>query len=616
MITWFAEKISERLGIPKDEIEKELEIPPENFGDLALKIAFKLAKETNRNPQDVAEELKEKLRDLKYFSKIDVVNGYINFFFNWKNVLEDFFEYDHFKALKWENEKIIVEHTSVNPNKAWHVGHARNACLGDALVRLLNFFGNRVIVMNYIDDTGAQVADNLVGILFLGLPKEKEGVKFDKYQGDEVYTKVNEEYKKNPGLLEKRREILRAIEKGEGEVTKLARMIVNRILDEQLKTAERLNIFYDLLVKESDILKTKLWETSFEILKKIGKVVFETSGKNKGCWVFKDKTIGDKILVRSDGTVVYAGKDIAYAMWKHGLVKDTFKYKKRGIQKNGKVLWETTYVNGEEKHPKFNDSRISINVIDIRQSFEQDVVRKSVEIIGKLLGKEANYIHYAYEVVALTPETVKKLGKIPPEGVKVVHMSGRKGIYINVDDLLDKLKEVLWKEVKKRNPSLPDEKIEEISEKLAVSVLKFELLKYNPKKMIIFDLDSVLKVEEGNGIYVMYSYARACGILRKVSESIKFEFPTETSEEERKLAKKLLEFPTALRLSRKKLAPNLIAEYLTKLCTSFNRFYEKCSVVQEKDEKKKLFRVFLTKKFEETVKIGLELLGIEALERV
>lgn len=617
MKSWFAEKFSKILDIEKDEVEKELEIPPEVFGDLSLKIAFKIAKKEKKNPIIVAKKIKEKLETLDYFSKVEVINGYINFFINFSKLLPELLDYAINFSPKKLGNRLIVEHTSVNPNKAIHIGHLRNSCLGDSIIRLLKFFGENPIAINYVDDTGAQVADNIVGIYFLGIPKEKKGMKFDKYQGDEVYVKVNEEYKRNPKLLEKRKEILKAIEEGNNEIAKLAREITTKILISQLETLQNFNIFFDLIVRESDILKSSLWNSSFEKLKSAGIITFKTSGKNKGCWVFEDSEIGEKVLVRSNGTVVYAGKDVAYTMWKHGLIEDKFRYRKLMTQKNGKTLWITAE-SGEERHHLFSNVDTSINVIDIRQTFEQKAIKKMVEELGKKMNRKINYIHYSYEVVALTPKTVKKLGKEIPEDSKIVHMSGRKGIYINADDFLKELSEILKDEIKKRNPE--EKNPEEKAKRMAVDILKFELLKYNPLKMIVLDMDEMLKVKEGNGVYVLYSYARASSILRKAEGSSKglenFAVPEKLEKEEKELAKKVIQFPDIVKEARDKLAPNIIAEYLTKLSLIFNRFYEKYPVLKEKNKNKKLFRLKLVYCFKEVLSKGLSLLGIEPLERI
>ncbi|HDJ96820.1 MAG TPA: arginine--tRNA ligase, partial [Candidatus Aenigmarchaeota archaeon] len=509
------------MSLIKKTIKEEvkLETPPhEDFGDLATNVCFQIAKKLKKHPQQVAEEIVKKMKIPKdsLIKRVEAKAGYINFFFDWDKiagiVLKDVLSLkENYGKPVVKKKRIMVEHTSVNPNKAIHIGHARNACLGDFLARILRWCNNEVIVANYIDDTGNQVADIVVGFKFLDFPEEKKGVKFDHYCGDEVYVKVNKMYKEKPELLEKRRLVMKKIEEGNNEIAKYAKAVAEKVLIHQLKTLWRLGIFYDLLNWESDILHTNLWNIAFRLLKKQGYVYYARRGRNKGCWLlklshlpeFKGLENPDKILVRSDGTVVYAGKDIAYAMWKHGLLEDVFNYKRFVKQPNGKDLWETTSEGGEKNYPKFNNVDVSINVIDVRQSYEQSVVATALKMIGH--GKK-KYVHYAYEVVSLSRNTANKLGIEFDESKQFVHMSGRRGWFVNADILLDALYKKAYEETKKRNPKASKEFLQNVAEAIAVSTFRYEMLKVSPEKIIVFDIDDATKLEGDTAPYIQYAY--------------------------------------------------------------------------------------------------------------
>jgi arginyl-tRNA synthetase len=615
--------------LSKKNIGETFETPPRaEFGDLATNICFQLAKELKKSPQQLAEEIVSQLKIPKnsLLKKVEAKAGYINFFFDWKRIakklLEEILEEkESFGKPKVSKKRIMVEHTSVNPNKALHIGHARNACLGDCLARLLKFCGHDVIIANYVDDTGNQIADIVVGFKFLNFPEEKENVKFDHYCGDEVYVKVNKMYKEKPELLEKRKFVIKMIEEGNNEIATYAKALAEKVLQSQLQTLWRLGIYYDLLNWESDIIHSKLWEKAFELLKEKGYVYYATEGKNKGCWLFKLSHLPefqglespDKILVRSDGTVVYAGKDIAYAMWKHGLLEHDFNYKKFAKQPNGTILWETTSEKVVSKHPKFNDVDVSINVIDVRQSYEQNVVATAVKIIGK---EKREYIHYAYEVVSLSKNTAKKLGIEFDETKQFVHMSGRKGYFVNADTLLDALFKKAYEETKKRNPDAVEEFLQRVAEAIAVGTLRYEMIKMTPEKLMVFDMDEALKLEGNTAPYLQYAYTRCCGILRKAEKwNERFEID-EITEEEKKLIKKLLEFPEIVEKAAKELKPSYISSYAYELATVFSEFYHACPVVKAKPEKLRDFRLSLIKATQITLKNSFNLLGIEALEKM
>jgi len=622
-----AATILSRAGILRDvSLEGTFEVPPRpELGDLATKVCFTLASKLRKSPAEIAAQAcsEAEVAEGGLIERVEAKGGYINFYFNWPRVAEELLK----EALKpgygkpvVKPMRVMVEHTSVNPNKALHIGHARNACLGDFVSRLLRFAGHEVIVANYIDDTGTQVADIVVGFLHLGFPLEKEGVKFDQYCGDDVYVRVNRMYSEKPELLEKRREVMKLIDEGGNDVADFARKLAERVLRSQLQTLWRLGVYYDLLNWESDILRAKLWEQAFRKLKAGGYVYYAEDGKAKGCWLLKLSHLPefsklespDEILVRSDGTVLYPGKDIAYAMWKHGLLEDTFSYKIFSRQPNGKLLWTTTVGEGDREHPKFNDVELSINVIDVRQSYEQKVVAAALQMLSR---GEKKYIHYAYEVVSLSRRTARKMGIEADESRQFIHMSGRRGWYVNADTLLEALYQKALEETRKRNPDASREFLEKTAEAIAVSAFRYEMLKVSPDKMIVFDLDEALKLEGNTAPYLQYAHTRCAGILRKAGDWSPEYKPRSLKEPEKALLRHILMYPKAVESALRDLRPIHICSYAHKLATLLNEFYQKCPVIKA-EEHTRSFRLTLVKAAKCTLASALDLLGIVPLERM
>ncbi len=605
-----------RKELEKINAEIKFEIPKEEFGDLAIP-CFKISKALNKSLDETIREIKELIEASELVERTERKGGYLNIFLNWEKISKKYLSKivkENYGIEKVHGKKIMIEHTSVNPNKALHIGHIRNACLGDSLKRLLEFCGEDLVITNYIDDTGAQVADIVVGFKILNFPLDVDE-KFDAYCGD-VYVKVNEKYKENEELLNERKKILKLIEKGDNETAEFALKLSEKILKAQLQTLWRLGIFYDLLNRESDILKQKLWIKAFEKLKKMKLVYKDELGRIKLklslLEEFKGMKDPDITLIRSNGTALYVAKDIAYAMWKHGLVEKDFMYKVFEVQPNKKELWITTSKKTESSrhHPKFNEVDISINVIDVRQSYEQNAVRSALKLIA---GKEIPYIHYAYEVVALSKESVKEFGIETDKNI--VHMSGRKGIFFNVDDILEKLKERAKKEIEKRNKIIDEKLLNELAEKIATSSLRYEMVKVGKEKMIIFDIEKTLNLEENTASYLLYSFVRANSILKKAGEW-KEKFNMEKmNETEKKLVKKLLLFPNVIKKAAKELKINLISSYVFELSQIFNIFYEKCPVIKE-DEQIRNFRLTLVYCFSSILEKCFDILGIQKIKKM
>jgi arginyl-tRNA synthetase len=607
------------------DVEVEVTLPPNDaYGDLASAVPIRIAKQTSQKPGDVAVALADKALGLakksRYIGSVSPhKGGYLNFTINRSRFVADSIgaiSSGDLGAERKAGERIVIEHTNVNPNKALHIGHARNLVLGDSLVHVMRYLGEKVQVLNYIDDSGAQVADIIVGFKFLGLPDEPPaGVKYDVYCGDRVYTRVNQEYAKNPTLKEKQSLVLREIEKGTGELADYTRAIVRRILEAQLSTCWRLGATYDLLNWESQLVHSKMWERIFETLKKTGDVKFQDQGENKGCWVIPDPESGEeKVVVRSDGTVVYVAKDIPYAAWKVGLVEDPFGYDVFSTDQPGGVLYSTT-LDGKRQNLHFGGADLAVSVIDTRQSYLQRIVAKVLEKLHE--GSSRRYLHRSYEVVSLSKKTAASLG-FDIEG-EFAHMSGRKGLYVNADTMLDKLKEKARSETRKRNLSESDKWVDDVAEAVAVSALRYELLKQDPDKMIIFDMEDALQFQGDTGPYLLYTYARARRILDKTEGKSRINQSSAeklVKKQELQLAKKMSTLDMSATTAGEFLSPKEIARFAHELAVLFNEFYESVPVNKEPDPELRDARLALVDASSRVLAESLRLMGIPVKDRI
>ena len=528
-----AELVRARFGT---ETSVALEQPKQpSFGELAIPVAFHLARQLKQAPKTIAAEIVAALGPMEGVAALEVAgNGYIN-------VRLDRGAYG-LGVLRGESEsrqtapgKIIVEHTNINPNKAAHIGHLRNAILGDTFVRMLQANGRHVEVQNYIDNTGVQVADVVAAFHYLEQKSAGDvekllndpDVRFDYYCWD-LYARVSSYFKEHPEALEWRHQTLRAIESGSGELAQLAATIADAIVELHLKTMDRLGIHYDVLPRESEILHLKFWETAFEQLKQRQAIYFETEGKNKGCWVmpasaFKEQTNEDtedsKVIVRSNGTVTYVGKDIAYQLWKFGLLGKDFFYRP-WKQYGGRTVYITTADPQPEGGPHFGGAESVYNVIDSRQSYLQDVVVAGLRALGYNQQADRS-IHFSYEMVALSPRTSVELGvELSEEDLKkpYVEVSGRKGLGVKADDLIDKLIENAVEEVDSRHPEAPAAERRQVATQIAIGALRYFMLKFTRNSVIAFDFQEALSFEGETGPYVQYTAVRARNILRKLAE--------------------------------------------------------------------------------------------------
>ncbi len=626
-----------RYGV---EAEIAIEQPKQSsFGELALPVAFQLAKELKQPPRKIAAELVEAAGDIPGVAAMEVAgNGYINVRFDrgayGAALLAG--EGDHAAP---GSGKTIVEHTNINPNKAAHIGHLRNAVLGDTFVRMLRALGHTVEVQNYIDNTGVQVADVVVGFHFL---EKKTPAKvallisspeqpFD-YLCWDLYARTSQYYKDNPEALAWRAETLHSIEAGEGALAEMAHLVADAIVNAHLATMLRLNIQYDVLPRESEILHLQFWASAFELLKERKAIYFEQEGKNKGCWVMPSSAFrgeGDanedsKVIVRSNGTVTYVGKDIAYQLWKFGLLGKDFHYKPLTRYTDGHEVWVSTSVAQPRPAPAFGQARKVFNVIDTRQSYLQDVVVAGLRALG-FEEQARQSIHFSYEMVALSPRCCADLGiALSEEDARrpYVEVSGRKGLGVKADDLMNKLIESALSEVASRHPEDNQAAQLAVAVEIAMGALRYFLLKFTRNTVIAFDFQEALSFEGETGPYVQYAAVRAGRILNKLEDRGE-NLPDFAAELTREAMARQLEnedcWQVLLAASKAGAAleravaagePAHMARYAFQLAQEFSNFYQRFKVLDEPVPERKVFLLWMTEFFRLQLRRTLAILGI------
>ena len=654
------------------EVKVLTERPPRlEMGEVASPVCFELAKRLKKAPRVIAQELIGSIGTIDGVARFEVAGGgYLNAYLE----RGAFFVSAGSRAGREERAigadaaKTIVEHTAINPNKAAHIGHLRNAVLGDSFSRILRYAGERVEVQNYIDNTGVQVADVVLGFLHLEkksideVRRLSEAEKFDYYCWD-LYARVTVFLEEDKKRLELRADVLKKMEEGHGIEAEMAELISVAIVRCHLRTMDRLGIDYDLLPRESEILHLKFWDAAFAMLKERGAIRMATSGKNAGCWVMPLAEAGSgdaaadedadaeqnvKIIVRSTGTVTYVGKDIAFHLWKFGLLERDFYYRPFYKHPSGREAWITSSVQfdkeGAASHaptksadsngqPEFGRASSVYNVIDVRQAYPQQVVAAGLRAGG--FDSQADHLkHLAYDVVALTPRCAAELGyEVPAEDARkqYVDISGRKGQGVKADDLIDKLMEATRREVDSRHPETSAVDREENARRIAVGALRYFLLKFTRGTIIAFDFEDALSFEGETGPYCLYAIVRARSIWRK-------EF--ERSGEDQaagafisgEAAGRFLASPdgddiwdliltagtlgaqieTAIAVQE----PAFLAKYAFQLAQAFNLFYHKHRILSEEDGAKKAFLLLVTSLVERQLVAALQLLGIEAPEEM
>jgi arginyl-tRNA synthetase len=671
------------FGVEVQQLNADAPPKPE-LGDLAFPVSFELAKLVKQAtgekiaPRAIAEKLKTELENIPEVARVEIAGaGYINVFLDRAKLLHLFMtktaagttpETDQNRIADPEQRKMMVEHTSINPNKAAHIGHVRNAVLGDTFVRILQAAGDRVEVQNYIDNTGVQVADVVVGFLHLEA-MNLENIKdldasltpdypFDYYCWD-LYTEVGRFYRDgnpnnepNPEKLKMRTKVLHAIEEGNNRIAELADYVATRNVECILNTMERLGIRYDLLARESEILHLHFWERAFELMKSKDVIRLETEGPHAGCWVMPfeshtgtDEHESDKIIVRSNGTVTYTGKDIAYQLWKLGKLGLDFHYKIFRNYSDQHVTWVTTtdpkaeLKTGAER-PHFGGGAKVYNVIDSRQSYPQEIVARGVAAVVPEVGEDAS-VHFSYEMVALSPAACEELGIALSEEDRArpyIEMSGRKGLGVKADDLINQLEAGALVEVEKRNAELSDENKRANAHEVAIAALRYFLLKFTRNTVIAFDFKEALSFEGETGPYCQYAAVRAGSIFRKldaetllnadsvladlgstelqtrISEILSGEIGTEIWS----LLMLTQQLDEVIALCRKSAEPANLAKYTFSVARSFSRFYQRDEnrILAEKDDVRRAVLIAVTRIVRSQLTTALSILGINVPEQM
>ena len=667
-----AATVARVYGLPTDDpaiAEMALEMPPRRaLGDIAIPVAFALARRLRKAPRAIAQELAAALEPIDGVARVEAAsNGYLNLFLDRAHWMQ-----------RWAGgatttyaagpaaDKTIVEHTAINPNKAAHIGHLRNAALGDAFGRLLRFAGRDVEIQNYIDDTGVQVADVVVGFRQLeqktlaDVRAIAESTRFDYYCWD-LYARVTDWYGADTHPAKPRLKIrtaaLHDIEHGGNDTAAMAAFIAERIVRAHLKTMRRMNIGYDLLTWEGDILRMQFWAHAFEYLKKTGEVFLQTEGKLKGCWVMKideDAAAGpasadqadssetldnpdqrEKVIVRSDGTVTYVGKDIALQLWKFGLLGRDFHYRVFDPSASP-PLWSTSSdsATAAGEHPGFGRATMVCNVIDTRQAYLQKLLKQALGALG-FEAQARQSVHYSYEMVALTHNTARELGyaSIEDTGKPFVEVSGRKGLGVKADDLLDRLTDKASGEVARRNAELSADDVRRTAEMIAVAAVRYFMVKFSRGKVIAFDIDEALSFEGESGPYLQYAVVRANNIFAKLQEregldatAVLAALPTiapdgiaDGSADSDELWGLVLE---AARLDEvadqaiRTLELSVVAKYAFALAQQFNGFYHAYPILKEERADIRLWRAGAVAFYRQQLTRALDLMGCAVPERM
>jgi len=662
------------FAVEIDQLNAETPPKPE-LGDLAFPVSFELAKLIKQKtgekvaPRTIAEKLTDRIKELEEVSRVEIAGpGYINVFFDRPKLLRMFANLGTKTPQPAESDrpKKMVEHTSINPNKAAHIGHVRNAVLGDTFVRILQAAGDRVEVQNYIDNTGVQVADVVVGFIHLeGMNLEKikaldasltREYTFDYYCWD-LYTKVGLFYRNgdptgqlDPEKTTLRTDVLHAVEAGNNPTAELADYVATRNVECILDTMERLDISYDLLARESDILHLHFWERAFALMKQTGVIRFEAEGSHAGCWVMPfeshtgtDEHESDKIIVRSNGTVTYTGKDIAYQLWKLGKLGLDFHYRVFRQYPDAHTLWVTTSdvdaeQNAATSRPHFGGGVMVYNVIDSRQSYPQEIVAQGVAAVVPEIGEHAS-VHFSYEMVALSPAACEELGielTAEDRSRPYVEMSGRKGLGVKADDLISRLESDALTEVKSRHPELSADETRATSHDIAVGALRYFLLKFTRNSVIAFDFNEALSFEGETGPYCQYAAVRANSIFRKldsdaIAQAAAFIGAASGSDVEARvsevlsgetgteiwslvmLAQRLEEVVALCSISAE---PANLAKYTFNLAKAFNLFYHRHRIIAEEDPVRRAVLITAAHVTRTKLTEALSILGIRVPERM
>jgi len=594
-----AKSIAEAAGCTVAEAEQSIALPRGQFGDVASSIAFQLAKKHKKSPVDLARDLAGKIKLPDWVDYAKAEGPYLNFLLSDSfytqllgNVLE---EKENFGKGTKKRNKTIVEFPSVNPNKPWHIGHLRNALLGDTVARLLEHSGENVERADYIDDLGLQVAQSFWGYLNLG---KKPAGKLDLWLGEQ-YVEVSKKFEADPSIQEQVRELLKKMEHGGAKEARECRKLVENCVGAQYETAFKFCIYHNLLIFESDIVRT-IFQEGMELLKSSKAIVKETEGKNAGCWVakmtsaeFANMESPDKILIRSDGTATYTGKDVIFQLWKFGILKNDFTYSRFMHQPNGHDCHMSA---PDGKKGDYGHAKRVVNVIGMEQAYPQKVIKEILNSMGYAKQAE-NSIHLAYEHVWLEDSK----------------FSGRQGTWLGftTDELYS---EGMVRSEAKIKAEVMGVERGKIATAVAAAAIRFAFIRTTPEKKIIFKWDDALSLEGDSAPYAMYAHARAHKILSKAGEGKPH--AKELALQEKELLKKIMIFDHIVQEGARQMRPHLVAEYCIELATSYNKFYNACPVIACEDEEKKAMRLSINAAALAVMKNALIVLGIEPLEQM
>ncbi len=642
LVVAMARRVRELYGI---DHPVQIEVPPRrDLGDLAFPTALHLARTLKKSPRAIGEELADGFALPAAVREVRVEGaGFLNLYLDRSAFAAGQLgaadaplapiapEPPAEPGAEGAPSKVVVEHTNINPNKAAHIGHLRNAVLGDVLARTLRALGAPVEVQNYIDDTGVQLADVVVGFLDLRGMSAAEVAALDEpfdYACWDLYSEVGRWLEEEPSRARLRRETLRQLEEGEGPRAELGRLVARRVVRRHLATMRRLGIGYDLLTHESSILGLDFFALAFSQLQASGAVRLEEDGKNAGCWVmpladteeFAGLEDPDKVIVRSDGTVTYVGKDIAYQLWKFGLLGRDFRY--AWWEEEG--VWESA-IDGVDEHPRFGGAARVVNVIDARQSYLQKIVRAGLERLGHAAEAERS-IHFAYEMVSLSTAAAAQLGVDSEALGGAVEMSGRKGIGVKADDLIDLLEAKGREEIAVRNRELEDDELDGLARQIATAALRFFMVKATTNRVIAFDFDEALNFEGESGPYLLYSLVRARNIRRRLEEAglASAAEPAEVAalpaalweDDLWDLAWTVAQLPERVAAAGETLELSILARQALELAQKFNAFYHRHPILQEEDRRIRTARLAATQIFAAGLGALAELMGLPVPERM
>lgn len=616
--------LAEASATTNEIVLGSIEVPPDSaLGDLSSTLAFALAKELKKNPAAIASEMLPKLQKMieqePLISKVETKGPYINIFFeraaftdmtiaSVSNAENTYGQSSHFK-----DKRVLIEFPAVNPSKPWHIGHARNAILGDTLSNILESVGYEVVKLDYINDLGLQIAQLVWKLKQISADEGEK--KYDHYLGH-LYVEVQETFDSSEEVQKEVREVSRQLENLQSDDAKISGEMVRRCVEAQCQTAYKLGIYHNYQVWESAIAHSGLLSLAKDMILQCDNIFKPEDGDKAGCIVanlsvideFKDMKDPHKILFRSDGTRTYTGADVALQLWKFGLVKDPFHYTVFEVQPNGKSVKRTTLEGEDENLGKFD---IVLNVIASRQAHPQKMVYTVLDLMGYTKESENSH-HIAYEFVGLEDED----------------FSGRHGTWIgySTDDVIDKATEMAMIEVDKRNPEESDEFKNNVANQVAIGAIRYFMLNASPDRKITFRWEQALDFNGDAAPYLQYSLARARRILEKIQSDAKGKVDLDklTSDAEFELVKAISRFPDEILDVAKALKKdvwgtgfisNRITAYGFGLATLFSKFYDLCPVLKAETGVREA-RLALVEAFKITMTNCLKILGIPVVDRM